>query len=67
MEGSSEEVHILKELLHTNLVINSGKQHSAQGSVFYCKYSDNMAQECVLKIYRSNDFKAFDREIRVFN
>lgn len=66
MEGSSEEVH-LKELLHTNLVINSAKQHSAQGSVFYCKYADNKAQECVLKIYKSNDFKAFDREIRVFN
>ena len=67
MEGSSEEVIMFKEpipdILHTNLIINSGKLQSAQGSVYYCKFADNMNKECVLKIYKENDFKAYDREI----
>ena len=35
--GSSEESQKIVDYLHTDILINSEKQNSAQGSVFYVK------------------------------
>ena len=53
--------------LHKNIIINSTKQNSAQGSVFYCKSSTDYEQESVLKIYKEDDIKSYIKEMAVFN
>ena len=52
--------------LHKNIIINSDKQKSAQGSVFYVKLQDDETKELVLKIYKSDDIKSYIKEISVF-
>ena len=46
--------------LHRNIIINSDKQHSGQGSVFYCKVAGrDQDKESILKIYANTDIKGF--------
>jgi hypothetical protein len=52
--------------LHKNIIINSEKQKSAQGSVFYVKMADDDQKEVVLKIYKNEDIKSYFKEIAVF-
>ena len=52
--------------LHDNIIINSDKQKSAQGSVFYVKQGNDSTKELVLKIYKNNDMKSYFKEIAVF-
>ena len=65
--------------LHNNIQINSEKQKSAQGSVFYVKWGDDpihsksdateeeLKRELVLKIYKQKDMKSYRKEISVLN
>jgi len=52
--------------LHKNIIINSEKQKSAQGSVFYVKIANDNTREVVLKIYKNEDKKSYQKEITVF-
>ena len=52
--------------LHNNIIINSEKQKSAQGSVFYVKLANDDSRELVLKIYKSDDMKSYIKELSVF-
>jgi hypothetical protein len=55
-EDSSDSSQDEIVYLHKNIVINSDKQNSAQGSVFYVKLQEHIEQgvdkELVLKIYK---------------
>ena len=66
-DNSSEEI----VYLHENIVINSDKQNSAQGSVFYVKLQEHidqgLEQELVLKIYKQSDLKSYFKEKAVLN
>jgi len=61
-----EEGDIEEEYLHKNIIINSEKQKSAQGSVFYVKLSNDLSHEVVLKIYKNEDIKSYFKEVAVF-
>lgn len=55
-------------LLHRGVAITSGKQVSAQGSVFYVKRSGSSENnEYVLKIYKQADMKSYLKEMKVFD
>ena len=72
---SSEMIELKKlekQLLHKNIIITSGRQTSAQSSVFYVKLSTDIEKgidrELVLKVFREteeNDKKGFYKEINV--
>ena len=54
-------------LLHNDVTITSGKQVSAQGSVFYVKKRESKQNnEYVLKIYKNADLKSYTKEMKVF-
>lgn len=57
--------------LHQNIVINSDKQNSAQGSVFYVKLQEHidagLDKELVLKIYKQKDLKSYFKEKAVLD
>ena len=57
--------------LHQNIVINSDKQNSAQGSVFYVKLQEDidagLDKELVLKIYKQKDLKSYFKEKAVLD
>ena len=57
--------------MHSNIVINSKKQISAQGSVFYVKKSNEMANiqdgELVLKIFKQDNLKSYFQEKELLN
>lgn len=68
-EGASQEEvkeQLTQSYLHKNMIINSDKQNSAQGSVFYVKKADDPSQELILKIYKNEDMKSYLKEIAVF-
>jgi hypothetical protein len=58
---------IANHYLHKNLVIKSDKQHSAQGSVYYCKKLDDSDpnKELILKQYKMQDIKSYIKEMTV--
>ena len=62
----NEEQPPVEVYLHQNIIINSEKQKSAQGSVFYVKMKDDDTKEVVLKIYKNEDIKSYFKEIAVF-
>ena len=53
--------------LHSDLVINSNQQTSAQGSVFYVKQTKDIDLELVLKIYKDDHLKSYFREKAILN
>jgi|DEB0MinimDraft_12_1074336.scaffolds.fasta_scaffold18206_1 hypothetical protein len=62
----SEEEKSEEEYLHKNIIINSEKQKSAQGSVYYVKLANENNKEVVLKVYKQDDIKSYQKEIAVF-
>jgi hypothetical protein len=61
-----------KQLLHKNIIITSGKQTSAQSSVFYVKLATDIEsgidRELILKVFRESedyDKKGFYKEVNV--
>jgi hypothetical protein len=58
--------NLTQQYLHKNMIINSDKQNSAQGSVFYVKQTTDPSRELVLKIYKNEDMKSYLKEIAVF-
>ena len=61
------DISTTEQYLHKQIVINSDKQNSAQGSVFYVKLNNNEEREHVLKIYKHKDLKSYYKEMEVFN
>ena len=55
-----------RQYLHKDLIINSEKEKSAQGSVFYVKMANQQNREAVLKIYTKEEIKSYCKEIAVF-
>jgi len=61
------EETICQNYLHKNLIIKSDKQNSAQGSVFYCKKTDDPdpSKELILKVYKIEYMKSYIKEMTV--
>ena len=68
---SEDNVDTNEQCLHQDLIINSDKQKSAQGAVFYVKTKSDQTKgvdrELVLKIYKQRDLKSYFKEKAVLN
>ena len=56
------------EYMHRNIFINSNRQKSSQGSVFFVKLSEEIphsikSRDFVLKVYSGDNEKSFRKEI----
>ena len=53
--------------MHKDIIINSDKLNSAQGSVFYVKQKSDINKELVLKIYDKEDMHSYLKEAIVMD
>ena len=68
--GNLKEENEDSEYLHMNIITNSDRQNSSQGSVYYVKLEESVSHEIalrdfVLKVYLNTKKRSYNKEITV--